>query len=172
MSVNLSPVQVRDPALVELVSDILAKNDIAPSRLMLEVTEGVLIDNPDEAKARLDALKALGIRLALDDFGTGYSSLTYLQRFNFDKLKIDRGFVAPLGRDTGSQALVQAIVALGRALDMTLLAEGVETEEQRVLLRLAGCEEMQGYLFARPASREALDRLLAETGPAMRAAVA
>ena len=111
---------------------------------MLEVTEGVLIDNPDEAKARLDALKALGIRLALDDFGTGYSSLTYLQRFNFDKLKIDRGFVAPLGRDTGSQALVQAIVALGRALDMTLLAEGVETEEQRVLLRLAGCEEMQG----------------------------
>ena len=98
--------------------------------------------------------------------------MTYLQRFNFDKLKIDRGFVAPLGRDTGSQALVQAIVALGRALDMTLLAEGVETEEQRVLLRLAGCEEMQGYLFARPASREALDRLLAETGPAMRAAVA
>ena len=97
-------------------------------------------------------LKALGIRLALDDFGTGYSSLTYLQRFNFDKLKIDRGFVAPLGRDAGSQALVQAIVALGRALDLTLLAEGVETEEQRVLLRLAGCEEMQGYLFARPAS--------------------
>jgi len=171
MSVNLSPVQVRDPALVELVSDILAKNDIAPSRLMLEVTEGVLIDNPDEAKARLDALKSLGIRLVLDDFGTGYSSLTYLQRFNFDKLKIDRGFVAPLGRDTGSQALVQAIVALGRALDMTLLAEGVETEEQRVLLRLAGCEEMQGYLFARPASREALDRLLAETAPA-RTAVA
>ena len=139
---------------------------------MLEVTEGVLIDNPDEAKARLDALKALGIRLALDDFGTGYSSLTYLQRFNFDKLKIDRGFVAPLGRDAGSQALVQAIVALGRALDMTLLAEGVETEEQRVLLRLAGCEEMQGYLFARPATREALDRLVAETGPSIRAAVA
>jgi diguanylate cyclase (GGDEF)-like protein len=172
IGVNLSPVQVRDPALVELVSDMLAKNDIAPSRLMLEVTEGVLIDNPDEAKARLDALKALGIRLALDDFGTGYSSLTYLQRFNFDKLKIDRGFVAPLGRDAGSQALVQAIVALGRALGMTLLAEGVETEEQRVLLRLAGCEEMQGYLFARPASREALDRLLAETGPSIRAAVA
>ena len=102
--VNLSPVQVRDPALVELVSDTLAKNEIAPSRLMLEVTEGVLIDNPDEAKARLDASKALGIRLALDDFGTGYSSLTYLQRFNFDKLKIDRGFVAPLGRDAEQPA--------------------------------------------------------------------
>ena len=117
-------------------------------------------------------MKSLGIRLALDDFGTGYSSLTYLQRFNFDKLKIDRGFVAPLGRDADSHALMQAIVALGRALDLTLLAEGVETEEQRVLLRLAGCEEMQGYLFARPASREALDRMLAEAAPAVRAAVA
>jgi diguanylate cyclase (GGDEF)-like protein len=172
MAVNLSPVQVRDPALVELVSDTLARNDVPPSRLMLEVTEGVLIDNPDEAKARLDALKALGIRLALDDFGTGYSSLTYLQRFNFDKLKIDRGFVTPLGRDAGSTVLMQAIVALGRALDLTLLAEGVETEEQRVLLRLAGCEEMQGYLFARPGPREALDRLLAEAAPSVRTAVA
>jgi diguanylate cyclase (GGDEF)-like protein len=169
MAVNLSPVQVRDPALVELVSDTLAKNQIAPSRLMLEVTEGMLIDNPAEAKARLDALKALGIRLALDDFGTGYSSLTYLQRFNFDKLKIDRGFVQPLGRNAESNALIQAIVALGRALDLTLLAEGVETEEQRVLLRLAGCEEMQGYLFGRPASREILDRLLANAGPSIRA---
>ncbi len=172
VAVNLSPVQVRDPALVELVSDTLAKNGVAPSRLMLEVTEGVLIDNPDDAKARLDALKALGVRLALDDFGTGYSSLTYLQRFNFDKLKIDRGFVTPLGRNAGSNALMQAIVALGRALDLTLLAEGVETEEQRVLLRLAGCEEMQGYLFAHPGPREALDRLLAEAAPPVQAAVA
>ena len=172
MAVNLSPIQVRDPALVELVSDTLAKNGIPASRLMLEVTEGVLIDNPGEAQARLDALKALGVRLALDDFGTGSSSLTYLQRFNFDKLKIDRGFVVPLGRDAGSQALVQAIVALGRALDLTLLAEGVETEEQRVLLRLAGCEEMQGYLFARPGPCEALDRLLAANAPSIRAAVA
>src|SRR5262249_7605397 len=98
--------------------------------------------------------------------GTGYSSLTYLQRFKFDKLKIDKGFVNPLARDSESQALVQAIVALGRALNMTLLAEGVETEEQRVLLRLAGCDEMQGYLFAQPASREALDRLVAEAAPA------
>jgi len=172
MAVNLSPVQVRNPALVELVSDMLARNGVSPSRLMLEITEGVLIDNPDEAKARLDALKALGIRLALDDFGTGYSSLTYLQRFNFDKLKIDRGFVTPLGRDAGSNALMQAIVALGRALDLTLLAEGVETEEQRVLLRLAGCEEMQGYLFAHSGPREALDRLLAEAAPSVQAAVA
>jgi EAL domain-containing protein (putative c-di-GMP-specific phosphodiesterase class I) len=161
IAVNLSPVQVRDPALVASVANLLAEYRVPASRLMLEVTEGVLIENPEETKSRLDALKALGIRLALDDFGTGYSSLTYLQQFSFDKLKIDRGFVDPLGRDHGSQALVQAIVALGRALDLTLLAEGVETEEQRVLLRLAGCEEMQGYLFARPGPAAALDRLLA-----------
>ena len=170
ISVNLSPVQVRDPALARLVSDLLTANGIAPARLVLEVTEGVLIDNPDEAKARLDALKALGLKLALDDFGTGYSSLTYLQRFPFDKLKIDKGFVAPLGRAANSQAVVQAIVALGRALELLLLAEGVETEEQRVLLRLAGCEEMQGYLFARPAPRETLDRVLEDARAAANAA--
>ncbi|MBX9843585.1 MAG: bifunctional diguanylate cyclase/phosphodiesterase [Xanthobacteraceae bacterium] len=161
IAVNLSPVQVRDTALVETITELLAEYGVPASRLMLEVTEGVLIDNPAEAKARLDALKALGVRLALDDFGTGYSSLTYLQRFKFDKLKIDKGFVEPLARQAESQAVVQAIVALGRALNLTLLAEGVETEEQRVLLRLAGCDEMQGFLFARPAPREALDRLVA-----------
>jgi EAL domain-containing protein (putative c-di-GMP-specific phosphodiesterase class I) len=128
----------------------------------LEVTESVLIEDPDEAKARLGALRALGIKLALDDFGTGYSSLSYLQRFRFDKLKIDRSFVAPLARSSESQAMIQAIVSLGRALDMTLLAEGVETEQQRVLLRLAGCEELQGYLFARPGPREALDAMMAQ----------
>jgi diguanylate cyclase (GGDEF)-like protein len=176
ISVNLSPVQVRDPTLVDLVRDVLAQNQLPASRLMLEVTEGLLIDNPAEAKTRLDALHALGVRLALDDFGTGYSSLSYLQRFRFDKLKIDRGFVAPLGRDPNSQAVIQAIVALGRALGLSLLAEGVETEEQRVLLRLAGCQEMQGFLVARPGPREALDRLLqdpqAAAGPARLAVVA
>jgi len=179
ISVNLSPVQVRDPALVDLVAGLLAEYRMPASRLMLEVTEGMLIDNPDEAKAQLDALAALGVRLALDDFGTGYSSLTYLQRFSFDKLKIDRGFVEPLGRDAKSHAMLQAIVALGRGLGLTMLAEGVETEQQRVLLRLAGCEEMQGYLFARPGPREALDKLLVDarlfaraTRPVVRSAAA
>jgi diguanylate cyclase (GGDEF)-like protein len=171
IAVNLSPLQVRDAALVGTISKLLAEHRMPAERLMLEVTEGVLIDNPAEAKARLDALKELGVRLALDDFGTGYSSLTYLQRFKFDKLKIDRGFVEPLGRDASSNALMQAIVSLGRALELTLLAEGVETEEQRVLLRLAGCQEMQGFLFARPGPREALDKLIAEAGP-VRSAVA
>jgi diguanylate cyclase (GGDEF)-like protein len=161
IAVNLSPIQARDAGLVDLISSVLAENGVPPARLVLEVTEGVLIDNPDEVGERLKALRALGAKLALDDFGTGYSSLAYLQRFRFDTLKIDKAFVAALGTAPGSEAMIQAIVALGRALDLTLLAEGVETEEQRVLLRLAGCDEMQGFLFARPAPREALDRLLA-----------
>jgi EAL domain-containing protein (putative c-di-GMP-specific phosphodiesterase class I) len=141
---------------------VLEETEIEPSRVFLEVTEGVLIDDPEVVKARFDVLRALGVRLALDDFGTGYSSLAYLQQFRFDKLKIDKGFVAPLGRDAGSPAMIQAIVTLGRALGLTLLAEGVETEEQRVMLRLAGCDEMQGFLFASPGPRETVDRLLDE----------
>lgn len=162
IAINLSPVQVRDPALAALVSDTMARTGISPRRVILEITEGVLIENPEEAKRRLEELRALGVRLALDDFGTGYSSLSYLQRFPFDKLKIDKSFVDPLGHSPEAGAIIQAIVALGRALGLTIVAEGVETEEQRVLLRLAGCDEMQGYLFAKPASRDSIERLLAE----------
>jgi EAL domain-containing protein (putative c-di-GMP-specific phosphodiesterase class I) len=162
ISVNLSPVQMRERSVVDDVANMLVETGVSPSRLVLEVTEGVLMENPGEAKARIDALHSLGVQLALDDFGTGYSSLIYLQQFRFDKLKIDRAFVAPLGRSPESQAMLQAIVGLGRALDLSLLAEGVETDAQRVLLRLAGCDEMQGYLFARPGPREQIDRLLAE----------
>lgn len=161
VAINLSPVQVRDPTLVATTSDALSASGIPPSQVVLEMTESVLIENPDEAKRRLDALRAIGVQLALDDFGSGYSSLTYLQRFKFDRLKIDRDFVRPLGKARGSEAIIQAIVALGCALDLCVMAEGVETEEQRVLLRLAGCEEMQGFLFAKPAPREAIERQLA-----------
>jgi diguanylate cyclase (GGDEF)-like protein len=160
VTVNLSPLQVRDRKFVNLVAAVLKESKIAPSRLVLEITEGVLIDDPETAKARLEDLRGLGVRLALDDFGAGYSSLTYLQRLPFDKLKIDRGFVAALEHSANTGVIIQAIVALGRALGMSVLIEGVETEEQRVLSRLAGCNEMQGYLFARPAPREEIDRLL------------
>ena len=160
IAVNLSPVQVRDRGIVDLVGDVLAASGFRPSRLMLEITEGVLIDNPDEMIKRIEDLRALGVRIALDDFGSGYSNLGYLQRFPFDKLKIDKSFVAPLGRSSNAAVILQAIVALGRALGATVLAEGVETEEQRVLLRLAGCDEMQGYLFAKPAPAEVIDRLI------------
>mgnify|MGYP000241636870 CR=1 FL=1 len=162
VAVNLSPLQVRDRAIVELVRSALAESGVAPERLMLEITEGVLIDNPDEMVKRIEDLHALGVRIALDDFGSGYSNLGYLQRFPLDKLKIDRSFVIALGQHANGGVIIQAIVALGRALGLSVLVEGVETEQQRVLLRLAGCDEMQGYLFAKPAPAKTIDRLLAQ----------
>jgi diguanylate cyclase (GGDEF)-like protein len=156
VSVNLSPLQVRDRALIEMTGTMLAESGFAPSRLVLEVTEGVLIDNPEETQARLLELRALGVRLALDDFGSGYSNLGYLQHLPFDKLKIDRSFVAALDRSANAGVILQAMVALGRALGMGVVIEGVETEQQRVLLRLAGCNEMQGFLFARPTGAEGI----------------
>jgi diguanylate cyclase (GGDEF)-like protein len=168
VAVNLSPLQVRDRKFADLVAAVLAESRLSPSRLVLEVTEGVLIDNPDAAKSRLDDLRALGLKLALDDFGAGYSSLTYLQRLRFDKLKVDRGFVAALDHSANAGVIIEAIIALGRALNLSILVEGIETEEQRALVRLAGCDEMQGYLFARPAPREEIDRIVA-LGEARRA---
>ncbi len=162
IAVNLSPLQVRDRAIVELVRSALAESGVPPQRLMLEITEGVLIDNPDEMVRRIEELHKLGVRVALDDFGSGYSNLGYLQRFPLDKLKIDRTFVTALGSTANGGVIIQAIVALGRALGLSITVEGVETEQQRVLLRLAGCDEMQGYLFARPAPASAIDKLLAQ----------
>jgi diguanylate cyclase (GGDEF)-like protein len=160
VAVNLSPIQVKDRALLELVSSMLAETGIDPSRVVLEITESVMIEDPEDTRQRLEELRDLGVRIALDDFGSGYSSLSYLQHFPFDKLKIDGDFVAPLGISPNSAVIIQAIVALGRALNLSVLVEGVETEEQCLLLRLAGCDEMQGYLFAKPGPREAIDRLL------------
>jgi diguanylate cyclase (GGDEF)-like protein len=170
VSVNLSPVQVRDRAFADVVAAVLRESGFEPSRLVFEMTEGVLIDDRDEMTARLLELRALGVRLALDDFGSGYSSLSYLQTLPFDKLKVDRSFVTALDRSANGGVIIQAIVALGRALGMGVVIEGVETEEQRVLLRLAGCNEMQGYLFAKPTPREEIDRLLddAKSAPDVR----
>ncbi len=161
VAVNLSPVQIRDPHLVDLIAGAMAAAGIGPSRVVLEMTEGILIDDPQETQERLEALRALGVGLALDDFGTGYSSLSYLQRFPFQRLKIDRAFVASLGEIGNAGAIIQSIVTLGHALGMSVLAEGIETDEQRVLLRLAGCDEMQGFLFARPGPADDIDALLA-----------
>lgn len=160
IAVNLSPIQVKDRALFTLVSAMLEETGLDPTRLVLEITESVLIDDPEETRERLDEIRDLGVRIALDDFGAGYSSLSYLQHFPFDKLKIDSSFVRPLGKSENSGFIIQAIVALGRALNLSVLVEGVETEEQRILLRLAGCDEMQGFLFARPAPAQTIDALL------------
>ena len=160
VAVNLSPLQIRDPKIVDLVATVMRENGIAPSRIVLEITESVLIDDPQATLQRLEALRALGVSVALDDFGTGYSSLSYLQKFPFNQLKIDRAFVASLGTTGNAGAIIQSIVTLGHALGMTVLAEGVETDEQRVLLRLAGCDEMQGFLFSKPRPAEAIDKLV------------
>jgi diguanylate cyclase (GGDEF)-like protein len=166
VSVNLSPVQIRSRGLVERIAAALGEAGMPASRVVLEVTEGVLIDNPEETQLKLEALRSLGVSTALDDFGTGYSSLNYLQRFPFDRLKIDRSFVASLGATGNSGAIVQSIVTLGHALGMKVLGEGVETNEQRVLLRLAGCDEMQGFLFAKACPAESIDKLLSRPPPA------
>jgi len=174
VAVNVSPVQIRDPHFVALVRATVADSGIAASRVVLEMTEGVVIHDPDETLRRLEALRGLGVGLALDDFGTGYSSLSYLQKFPFQRLKIDRAFVASLGTVGNAGAIIQSIVTLGHALGMSVLAEGIETDEQRVLLRLAGCDELQGFLFARPSPADAIDALLVRTagGGPIRAAAA
>jgi diguanylate cyclase (GGDEF)-like protein len=161
VAVNLSPMQIRDRNLVDRVSAITAETGVAAARVVLEVTEGVLIDDTQETLIRLEALRALGVRIALDDFGTGYSSLSYLQKFPFSQVKIDRAFVASLGATGHAGAIIQSIVTLGHALGMKVVAEGVETDEQRVLLRLAGCDAMQGFLFAKPRPAGAIDTLFA-----------
>ena len=133
---------------------------LAPSRLELEITEAVLIRDDEAALDVLHQLRELGVRIALDDFGTGYSSLSYLQRFPFDKIKIDRAFIKDLAGTGASSTIVQAVVNIAAASDMTTTAEGVETEQQRNLLRILGCTEMQGYLFSRPVPAAEVRRFL------------
>jgi EAL domain-containing protein (putative c-di-GMP-specific phosphodiesterase class I) len=132
------------------VAEVLAATGLPASQLELEITEAVLIRDDDAALAVLHQLRAIGVRIALDDFGTGYSSLSYLQRFPFDKIKIDRCFVTDLAEPEGSSCIVQAVVNIAAERRMTTTAEGVETEQQRDLLRALGCSEMQGYLFSPP----------------------
>jgi predicted signal transduction protein with EAL and GGDEF domain len=151
IAVNLSPVQFRSDDLVRLVHTILIETGLAPDRLELEITEGILIDDFSRAVSILRRLKALGVRIALDDFGTGYSSMSYLQSFPFDKIKIDRSFVSNLERSAQSKTIVRAVIGLARGLDLPVIAEGVETHAQYELLARAGCDLVQGYLIGRPA---------------------
>ena len=150
LAVNVSPVQFRSGTLALKVISALAASGLAASRLELEITEAVLIRDDEAALAVLHQLRAIGVRIALDDFGTGYSSLSYLQRFPFDKIKIDRCFVSDIAEPEGSSCIVRAVVNIATERRMTTTAEGVETEQQRQLLRALGCSEMQGYLFSPP----------------------
>jgi diguanylate cyclase (GGDEF)-like protein/PAS domain S-box-containing protein len=154
LAVNVSPVQLKGQTLALKIVGALAASGLPPSRLELEITEAVLIRDDEAALAILHELRAIGVRIALDDFGTGYSSLSYLKRFPFDKIKIDRCFISDIAEIDGSSAIVQAVVNIAAARNMTTTAEGVETLEQKEKLRTLGCTEMQGYLFsaAKPAS--------------------
>ena len=150
LAVNVSPVQFRSHAFALKVAEVLAATGLPASQLELEITEAVLIRDDDTALTLLEQLRALGVRIALDDFGTGYSSLSYLRRFPFDKIKIDRCFVDDITDAGGSSAIVQAVINIANAQNMTTTAEGIETEPQREMLRDLGCTEMQGFLFSRP----------------------
>jgi diguanylate cyclase (GGDEF)-like protein len=161
VAVNLSARQLAQPTLVESVADILRQHDLAGGALDLELTETALCANGDSTPQTLRALRALGIRLFVDDFGTGYSSLAYLRRFRVDALKIDHSFVAGLGKGTPDEALIRALIEMAHALDLRVIAEGVETEAQRDILRALGCDHVQGYLYARPMPPDALRGFLA-----------
>jgi len=159
MSVNLSVKQLQSDAIVEHVREALQMTGVEPSTLVLEITETVMMADPDTASARLDELKALGVRIAMDDFGTGYSSLSYLSRLPVDILKMDRSFLRAGNTDSG---LAAAIIAIGERLGLEVVAEGIEEPEQIGTLRDLGCELGQGFLFARPMSQPALVSYLDE----------
>ena len=150
IAVNLSPIQFRHGDLADLVHAVLLETGLAPARLELEITEGVLMDDFDRGLAILRRLKALGVRIAMDDFGTGYSSLSYLQSFPFDKIKIDQSFISNVKSNPQSAAIVCAVVGLARGLHLPVLAEGVETNAQLDFLATESCDELQGYLIGRP----------------------
>jgi diguanylate cyclase (GGDEF)-like protein/PAS domain S-box-containing protein len=150
IAVNLSPIQFRHGDLPALVHSVLLESGLAPHRLELEITEGVLIGDFSRAVSILRRLKALGVRVAMDDFGTGYSSLSYLQSFPFDKIKIDQTFISNLDRNVQSAAIVRAVIGLGRGLDLPVVAEGVETKAQLDFLSAEACSEVQGFLVGRP----------------------
>jgi diguanylate cyclase (GGDEF)-like protein len=161
VSVNISAAQLLDDGLVARVDELLHETGLQPSSLLLEITETVLMAETGRALAQLEGLKALGVKLAIDDFGTGYSALEYLRRFPVDMLKIARPFVDRVGLDEGATRLAEAIVNLGTSLGLRVVAEGIEREVERDLLRAFGCQLGQGFLFARPMPEQDVDRLVA-----------
>jgi diguanylate cyclase (GGDEF)-like protein/PAS domain S-box-containing protein len=160
IAINLSPLQFRQGDLATTVHEVLLETGLAPERLVLEITEGALMDDYSRALSILRRVKALGVRIAMDDFGTGYSSLSYLQSFPFDKIKIDQTFISNLERSAQSAAIVRAVLGLGQNLNLLVVAEGVETNEQWAILRREHCDEVQGYLIGRPCPIDDYARLI------------
>ena len=164
IAVNLSPAQFRNPSFDDTLTTILSEVALEPDRLELEVTETYLVANPDQARRSINAIRALGVSVALDDFGTGYSSIGYLRSFTFDKLKLDRSLVTGIATDHRAQRFIQATIALAEALDLEVVAEGVENEEEALLLHLAGCREFQGFHLGKPCNAEEFTSRLRSEG--------
>jgi EAL domain-containing protein (putative c-di-GMP-specific phosphodiesterase class I) len=164
--VNVSARTLQHPGLAEEIAEVLRSSGLAPGHLILEVTETTLLLDPQAAAEELTQLKELGVMVALDDFGTGFSSLSHLLRFPIDTIKIDCSFVSTVGRDERRSHLVQAMIELGRSLGLLVVAEGIETPDQLDYLRTIGCQQGQGYLFARPLGAPELERFLREKGQA------
>ena len=165
VAINLSPVQIRHVDLETSLRRLTIEHGLEPSRFVLEITEGVLLEASDHTHAILNAIRAMGFQTALDDFGTGYSSLAYLCNFSFDKIKIDRSFISRLSTVDTSRTIVKSVVSLGRGLGMDIVAEGIETEFEAVMMMHLGCTELQGYFFSRPIDADAMDELLRSYEP-------
>jgi EAL domain-containing protein (putative c-di-GMP-specific phosphodiesterase class I) len=161
VAVNLSARQFADQSLVPLVAGVLADTGLEPTCLELEITESLVMQNPEQAARLLAQLQEMGVKLAMDDFGTGYSSLAYLKRFPVDAIKIDRSFIQGLPGDEEDATITQAVIAMAHSLRLRTIAEGVETAEQLAFLERLGCDEIQGYYFSKPLPFAEVERLLA-----------
>jgi len=156
VAVNVSALQFASGALTSLVQNALAATGLAPQYLEVELTESVMMDKTESSMLQIAELRRIGVSISLDDFGTGFSSLGYLSRFTIDKLKIDQGFIRNITTDPRSAAITNASIALAHSLNISVIAEGVETEDQSDYLRKAGCDQIQGYLLSRPLPPEEL----------------
>jgi EAL domain-containing protein (putative c-di-GMP-specific phosphodiesterase class I) len=165
MSVNLSMRQLNDESLVREIESVLEETGLDPELLELEVTESSIMHNAARAVQVLTAIKALGVKLAIDDFGTGYSSLAHLKRFPIDTLKVDRSFIREVPNDEEDKAIAEAIIAMGKTLSLTVVAEGVETPQQQQFLSERLCDEMQGYYFSTPVAAQDFAELLRSHDP-------
>jgi len=170
VAINVSAIQLRRKDFVARLESLVADAGVEPRNFELEITEGLLLGDDTQTHETLNRIRSLGFHIALDDFGTGYSSLSYLQRYPIDKIKIDRSFITNLGIEHEAEAVVHAIVRLARALGLSVIAEGVETESQRQHLAAAGCGNVQGFLFGKPVPSAEIVSLLAGTAASKAAA--
>ncbi|MCK5912504.1 MAG: EAL domain-containing protein, partial [Desulfuromusa sp.] len=160
IAVNLSGKQIQQKNLLEVVERILLETGCPSGSLELEITEGFIMQHPEQSIAVLQRIRALGVELSVDDFGTGHSSLNYLKRLPINRLKIDRTFVWDIGENPDGEAITKAVIAMGQSLNLQITAEGIETPEQRKFLEKHGCNEAQGYMFSRPLPADEVSELL------------